>query len=80
MLDDFLINHPLQQILLLTFVALVAGTARGFSGFGGGLIFVPLASALASPQVAAPVPLIVDAVMTVGMLPNAIRRAIFSVQ
>jgi hypothetical protein len=75
MLDNFLINHPLQQILLLSFVALVAGTARGFSGFGGGLIFVPLASALASPQVAAPVLLIVDAVMTVGMLPDAIRRA-----
>ena len=42
--------------------ALVAGLARGFSGFGGALIFVPLASALVGPLIAVPVLLLADLV------------------
>lgn len=56
-------------------IALVAGLARGFSGFGAALIFVPLAGAVVTPQVSAPVLLIVDNVMALGLLPNAFRRA-----
>lgn len=75
MLEYFLIDYPLIRLFVLFAIALVAGTARGFSGFGGGLIFVPLASALTSPQAAAPVLLIIDGVMTLGMLPDAVRKA-----
>src|SRR5438034_1298239 len=32
-------------------VAFVSGTARGFSGFGSALIFMPLASSIADPRI-----------------------------
>lgn len=57
--------------------ALVAGLTRGFSGFGGGLIFIPLISALFSPRVAAPTLLVVDAVMTLPMVYGALRNCIW---
>ncbi len=34
-------------------IALVSGTARGFSGFGSALIFMPLASSMAVPRLVA---------------------------
>lgn len=55
--------------------ALVAGLARGFSGFGAALIFVPVASAVVGPHLAVPLVLIVDALTTLGLLPDAWRRA-----
>lgn len=55
--------------------AFVAGLARGFSGFGAALIFMPLASAVVAPIVAAPVLLVADAVATTALLPDAWRRA-----
>jgi uncharacterized membrane protein YfcA len=45
--------------------------ARGFSGFGGALIFMPAASALVTPAVAAPVLLLADGVLALGFLPRA---------
>ncbi|MFN7101762.1 MAG: sulfite exporter TauE/SafE family protein [Pseudorhizobium sp.] len=74
-IGGLLAAHPVQQIALLFATALVAGMARGFSGFGGALIFVPLASALAGPRVATPLLLVIDGIMTLGMLPDAVRRA-----
>ena len=65
----------LAQHWPIALIALVAGLARGFSGFGAALIFVPLAGALVTPAVSAPVLLIVDNVMALGLLPNAFRRA-----
>jgi hypothetical protein len=62
-------------LFILTLVAGVAGLARGFSGFGAALIFMPAASALLTPSVAAPVLLITDAVLTSGFIPNAWRKA-----
>ena len=35
-------------------IALVSGVVRGFSGFGGALIFIPLASAMLGPKIAVP--------------------------
>lgn len=40
--------------------ALLAGLARGFSGFGAAMIYVPIASASLGPVVAMPVLLIAD--------------------
>jgi hypothetical protein len=57
--------------MLTALVAGIAGLARGFSGFGGALIFMPAASALVSPAVAAPVLLLADGVLTLGFLPRA---------
>ncbi len=62
-------------LTLFIVTAFVAGLARGFSGFGAALIFMPVASAIVGPQIAAPVILVVDIVMALPMLPDAWRRA-----
>lgn len=53
--------------------ALVAGLVRGFAGFGGALIFMPVAAAALDPRVAAPAFLVMDFVLTLPMLWNAVR-------
>lgn len=63
------------EIAFLLVSALIAGLARGFSGFGGALILVPLASSVIGPKLAVPLLLIVDAVLTPGLIPNAWRNA-----
>ena len=55
--------------------AFIAAMARGFSGFGAALIFVPLASTVVAPQVASPLLLITDAVLALGFIPDALRKA-----
>ena len=56
-------------------IAFVSGTARGFSGFGAALIFMPLASSMAGPQLVAALLLIIDFVAAAPLLPNAWRKA-----
>jgi uncharacterized protein len=62
-------------LLLTVLVAGVAGLARGFSGFGAALIFMPAASALVTPALAAPVLLLADGILSMGFLPKAWRLA-----
>ena len=61
--------------LAICVVAFIAGTARGFSGFGAALIFMPLASSLAAPRLVAALLLIIDFVAAAPLLPNAWREA-----
>src|SRR5215470_11961527 len=56
-------------------VAFVSGTARGFSGFGSALIFMPLASSIATPKLVAALLLIIDFVAAAPLLPNAWKQA-----
>src|SRR3954451_10066953 len=56
-------------------IALVSGTARGFSGFGSALIFMPLASSMAAPRLVAALLLIIDFVAAAPLLPNAWKQA-----
>ena len=56
-------------------IAFVSGTARGFSGFGSALIFMPLASSIADPQLVAALLLIIDFVAAAPLLPNAWEKA-----
>src|SRR6202166_159783 len=56
-------------------IAFVSGTARGFSGFGSALIFMPLASSLAAPRLVAALLLIIDFVAAAPLVPNAWRHA-----
>jgi uncharacterized membrane protein YfcA len=72
LLPPDLSTGALVFLLVSTFIA---ATARGFSGFGAALIFVPLAGTVVSPQVASPLLLITDAVLAVGFIPNAFRQA-----
>jgi uncharacterized protein len=70
-LFDLLSGFSFLTLALTILVAGVAGLARGFSGFGGALIFMPAASALVGPALAAPVLLMADGVLTVSFLPRA---------
>lgn len=76
-MDSFL-SFPATTLLMLLPLALVAGMARGFSGFGAALIFVPVAARLIGPQQASPVLLITDAIVALPMIwkvwPLARRR------
>src|SRR5215472_17387339 len=75
MLDIGIRSHSSGALILLGLSAFVAALARGFSGFGSALIFVPLASTAIGPQAAAPLLLLIDGVTAVGLVPNAWRHA-----
>ncbi len=65
----------LGGFLVLFGAAFLSSLARGFSGFGSALIFIPLVSAVIGPAAAAPLLLIVDTVPALGLIPNAWRNA-----
>jgi uncharacterized membrane protein YfcA len=56
-------------------IAFVSGMARGFSGFGSALIFMPLASSIAAPRLVAALLLIIDFVAAAPLVPNAWKKA-----
>lgn len=62
-------------LAFLLAVTLVAGLARGFSGFGGALIFMPLASSVISPQLASATLLLADGLAALSLIPNAVATA-----
>ena len=64
-----------RGLVFLLATAFIAAMARGFSGFGAALIFLPLAATVVDPRIASPLLLIIDAVLTVGFIPDAFRRA-----
>jgi uncharacterized membrane protein YfcA len=68
-------GYAVSALVALAFSALIAGLARGFSGFGGALIFVPLASMTISPKLAVPLLLIIDVLAAAALIPNAWRQA-----
>lgn len=70
--DAALPDHGLYALIAF---ALVAGLARGFSGFGAALIFIPLAGAVIGPKLTSPVLLVIDGLATLGMIPAAWRAA-----
>jgi uncharacterized membrane protein YfcA len=65
----------INAALAICAIAFVAGTARGFSGFGSALIFMPLASSMAAPRLVAALLLIIDFVAAAPLVPNAWRHA-----
>jgi hypothetical protein len=56
-------------------IAFISGAARGFSGFGSALIFMPLASSMAPPRLVAALLLIIDFVAAAPLIPNAWKHA-----
>jgi uncharacterized protein len=65
----------IRAALAILAIALLSGTARGFSGFGSALIFMPLASSMAPPRLVAALLLIIDFVAAAPLLPNAWAKA-----
>lgn len=75
-LTDFLPKDVSFTIAMaLCAVAFVSGTARGFSGFGSALIFMPLASSVAAPRLVAALLLVIDFIAATPLLPNAWTHA-----
>lgn len=75
MIADLIARHSPGALLVLAAASFIASLARGFSGFGGALIFVPLASAAVGPQAAAPILLLIDGVAQLALLKTAWRGA-----
>jgi uncharacterized protein len=65
----------INTAVLIGVIALISGTARGFSGFGSALIFMPLASSIAAPRLVAALLLMIDFVGSSPLIPNAWRHA-----
>ena len=65
----------INAALAICAIALLSGTARGFSGFGSALIFMPLASSIAAPRLVAALLLIIDFIAAAPLLPNAWKQA-----
>jgi uncharacterized membrane protein YfcA len=75
-LTDFLPGDvSLTIAMALCAIAFVSGTARGFSGFGAALIFMPLASSVAPPRLVAALLLVIDFISAAPLLPDAWRKA-----
>jgi uncharacterized protein len=68
-------SYTSASIILLVGTAFVAGLARGFSGFGSALIFIPLASSIISAKLASPLLLVIDFVAAAPLIPNGWRHA-----
>lgn len=54
-------------------IVFIAGTVRGFAGFGGALIAVPLASFFISPVWALTLAMVMDVTGALPLLPRAVR-------
>jgi uncharacterized membrane protein YfcA len=65
----------LNAAIAICAIALVSGLARGFSGFGSALIFMPLASSIAAPRLVAALLLIIDFIAAAPLIPNAWKQA-----
>jgi uncharacterized protein len=63
-----------EPLLVFAMLAAIAGGfVRGFTGFGGALIYVPVVGAVAGPQMAATTFLLFDFVLTLPMAVRSIR-------
>lgn len=70
----YLLDLAAEPIMFAAFLtAILAGLVRGFSGFGTSLIYVPVATILLGPQMAATTIYIVDALLILPFLPKAFR-------
>lgn len=62
-----------EELLWLALIIFVAGTVRGFAGFGTGLIYIPLASNFMPPISVLITVMVVDLVGTIPLMPRALK-------
>jgi uncharacterized protein len=58
---------------IVAVLSLIAGTVRGFAGFGAGMIMIPFVSALYGPKIGASSILIADGLLTIPYIVKSIR-------
>ncbi|MGO1118036.1 TSUP family transporter [Rhodovibrionaceae bacterium A322] len=73
-------SFSLEELLILTVSAALAGVVRGFSGFGAAMIFLPLASMVVDPRVAVITLFLADLLMSLPLfwraLPHCAWRSV----
>jgi uncharacterized protein len=67
---DF-VSEP--QFWIAALAAFAAAAIRGFSGFGAGLVFMPVAAACFGPKMAAGILFIIDTILIVPFVVKAVR-------
>ncbi|PTW59672.1 hypothetical protein C8N35_10654 [Breoghania corrubedonensis] len=73
MLDDLMPSFSEPSVLLVCLAAAVGGAVRGFAGFGGAMVFMPVASAVIDPRIAAAAFLVMDDIVALPMAFKAVR-------
>jgi uncharacterized membrane protein YfcA len=68
-------DYSSASLAFILITAFVAGLARGFSGFGSALIFIPLVSSIISAKLASPLLLVIDFIAAAPLIPNGWRHA-----
>jgi uncharacterized protein len=68
-------DYSSASLAYILITAFIAGLARGFSGFGSALIFMPLASSMIGAKLASPLLLVIDFVAAAPLIPNGWRHA-----
>ncbi len=63
-----------STLTLLIGLAFIAGLVRGFAGFGGALIYVPVASAIVEPQIASAMLWLMDTIPTLPIAIPALKK------
>ncbi|MEI8150682.1 MAG: sulfite exporter TauE/SafE family protein, partial [Hyphomicrobiales bacterium] len=63
-----------RRFLAAAVIAATAGLVRGFSGFGGAMIYMPLIAAVYEPRIAAVTLLLVDFMSSTPFVPFEFRR------
>ena len=66
-----------RRFLVAVAVSALAGLVRGFSGFGGAMIYMPLIAAVYDPRIAAVTILLVDFVSTTPFAIREVRRCVW---
>jgi len=71
-MSDFLpsLDHAFWIVAVLS---LIAGTVRGFVGFGAGMIMIPFVSALYGPKIGASSILVADGILTIPYILKSLR-------
>ena len=69
------VDVSINAAIAICAIAFVSATARGFSGFGSALIFMPLASSMAAPRLVAALLLIIDFIAAAPLVPTAWKHA-----
>jgi uncharacterized membrane protein YfcA len=70
-----LAGYSHAMLVGLGLLSVISGLARGFSGFGSALIFIPVASAMIGPRIAVPLLLVVDLIAAAPLIPDAWRES-----
>lgn len=65
------------RFMLALGISALAGVVRGFSGFGSGLVYIPLMSTVYNPQIAAATFVVIDLAVGLFFVPGARRNADF---